>query len=321
MTREPPRSDRPSRPVDLQVEAVAGAGPQGVRAAGAVLWRRACGRVEVAVVHRPRYDDWSLPKGKINPGEHPLAAAAREVREETGHAVALGRPLGRQRYVVADAAGQVVPKVVHYWAGRALDGEHEPGTEVDALAWLDPGEAVARLSYPRDRELLAAFTGAEVDTVPVVLLRHAHAVGRSGWDGVDDDRPLTPRGRAQSVALVAVLAALGPLRVLSSPARRCLETLTPYAESSASPAHLEPRLSREAGAGQAPSEVAVEALRAAATGVGTLLCTHREDLAGLLAPLAAAGLSTVPASLGTAEVLVAHVDATGRVLVAQKHQP
>lgn len=315
-----PRTWLPAGPADPQVEPVPDSGPEGVRAAGAVLWRRVGDGVEVALVHRPRYGDWSLPKGKLEPGEHPLAAAAREVWEETGYRVALGRPLGAQRYPVSTADGRTVPKIVHYWAGRALDGVHVPGAEVDALHWLAPEEAAARLSYPRDRELLTSFTAVDVDTTAVVLLRHAHAVGKSRWKKPDVERPLSTRGRGQAAALVGVLVALGPLQARSSPAQRCLETIAPYAERAEAAVVADSRLAREAGEGGGPAEVAVEALRAAAAGTGTLLCTHREDLPGLLIALGEAGLPGAPTGLGKAGVLVAHVDAAGRVLVAQHHR-
>lgn len=126
-----------------------------VRAAGAVLWRRrADAEVEVAVIHRPRYDDWSLPKGKLDPGETALEAALREVFEETGQAARPGASLGEVRYVQR-RGGRPREKVVSYWVMEALGGEHVPGDEVDALRWLPPAAAAELLSYPHDRALLA----------------------------------------------------------------------------------------------------------------------------------------------------------------------
>mgnify|MGYP000173943364 CR=1 FL=1 len=115
-------------------------------AAGGLL-RRADDRL--AVVHRPRYDDWSLPKGKPEPGESLAATAARELREETGCDVVLGSFAGRYGYV-ADG-----PKAVLLWHAVPVElGAFEPGDEVDDLAWLPPTEAVARLTYPNERALV-----------------------------------------------------------------------------------------------------------------------------------------------------------------------
>jgi len=126
-----------------------------VRAAGGVLIRD--GRV--ALVHRPKYDDWSLPKGKLNEGETWEDAAVREVREETGYNVALHDELSSVEYT--DPKGR--PKTVRYWRMEPLAGEFEPNDEVDELQWMTPDEAVERLSYDHDRELvlMAAHQAAE----------------------------------------------------------------------------------------------------------------------------------------------------------------
>lgn len=128
-----------------------------ILAAGCVLWRPdATGRgVEIALVHRPKYGDWSHPKGKLKRGETLRECALREVREETGHSCELGARLPTLRYPVN---GQ--PKEVSYWAARALDGAFAPSHEVDALLWLPPAAARARLTQLRDRELLDALLAA-----------------------------------------------------------------------------------------------------------------------------------------------------------------
>ena len=128
-----------------------------VRAAGGVLVRPgADGAVEVAVIHRPKYGDWSLPKGKLGDGEGFEQAALREVEEETGMRAELGRELSSVSY--RDRKGRT--KMVRYWLMRARDGEFRPGPEVDELRWLDPEAAQALLSYEHDaplvREALAA---------------------------------------------------------------------------------------------------------------------------------------------------------------------
>ena len=133
-----------------------------IRAAGGVLWRPAetpSGEpgVEVTVIHRPRYDDWSLPKGKLAPGESEVDAAVREVLEETGFRVRIGRPLGESRYLkVTDGVEQL--KVVHWWAMQAVSGAFVPNVEVDQLSWLSLDAASARLGRDSERVVLERFT-------------------------------------------------------------------------------------------------------------------------------------------------------------------
>ncbi|WP_411084600.1 NUDIX hydrolase [Streptomyces sp. cmx-18-6] len=128
-----------------------------VLAAGCVLWRRAPagGGVEVCLVHRPRWDDWSFPKGKLKRGEDPLAAAVREVLEETGHHCAPGHRLPTARYLVDGR-----PKEVAYWAAEATGGAFIANDEVDRVLWLSPEAARTRLTQPRDREQLTALLPA-----------------------------------------------------------------------------------------------------------------------------------------------------------------
>jgi 8-oxo-dGTP diphosphatase len=126
-----------------------------VEAAGGLVVRERGDLVEVAVVHRPRYDDWSLPKGKLAPGEDWAAAALREVEEETGLRCELGEEVGRVRY--RDRKGR--PKQVRWWRMRPLEGEFVPGDEVDELRWLEPAEALVLLDYEQDRELIRRTLG------------------------------------------------------------------------------------------------------------------------------------------------------------------
>ncbi|WP_037678712.1 NUDIX hydrolase [Streptomyces griseus] len=125
-----------------------------VRAAGCVLWRRSSvdGELEVCLVHRPKYDDWSHPKGKLKRGEDPLVGALREVEEETGYRAVPGAGLPTVRYL---ANGR--PKQVRYWAAEALEGVFSPTGEVDRILWLPPSTARARLTQPRDRTLVDAL--------------------------------------------------------------------------------------------------------------------------------------------------------------------
>jgi len=128
-----------------------------VLAAGCVLWRRSPfdGEVEICLVHRPKYDDWSHPKGKLKRGEEPLAGALREVGEETGYTAAPGARLPTARY---EANGR--PKQVTYWAAEAADGAFVPNREVDRILWLSPASARHRLTQPRDKELVDALLDA-----------------------------------------------------------------------------------------------------------------------------------------------------------------
>ncbi|MEG3631984.1 NUDIX hydrolase [Streptomyces poriticola] len=130
---------------------------QPVQAAGCVLWRRSPvpGEPEICLVHRPKYDDWSHPKGKLKRGEAPLAGALREVAEETGHTAVPGAELPTSSYL---AAGR--PKQVRYWAAEAVSGTFVPGREVDRILWLTPVAARARLTQPRDRTLVDALLAA-----------------------------------------------------------------------------------------------------------------------------------------------------------------
>ena len=125
-----------------------------VQAAGGIVWRRRSGRsTEVLLVHRPKYDDWTFPKGKLTPGESHEAAARREVEEETGLRVELGPEVATSTY--NDSLGR--PKLVRYWAMEAEGGEFRANAEVDEARWVTLAEASDMLSYERDRAVLASL--------------------------------------------------------------------------------------------------------------------------------------------------------------------
>jgi 8-oxo-dGTP pyrophosphatase MutT (NUDIX family)/phosphohistidine phosphatase SixA len=246
-------------------------------AAGAVVWRPAFvhrNGVEICLVHRPRYDDWSLPKGKLDDGEHVLACAVREVEEETGHRVVLGRPLPTQHYEVNG-----VPKRVHYWAARADDKAAEwIGTkEIDEVEFLPAADAVRRLTHPRDAAVAAALFDNDVRTVPFVVLRHAEAHERESWDGPDKLRPLNECGARDARLLVAPFKALGLTRVISSDAVRCVDSVRPYVDATGAQLELEAVLSEETY--QAHPLGAEKLTRALlAYGAPTVVCSHRPVL-------------------------------------------
>ena len=127
-----------------------------VRAAGGLVWRFGTGGVELALVHRPAYDDWSFPKGKLSEGESELDAAIREVEEEVGVRCLIGRDVGTISYV--DGKGR--PKTVRYWEMRLADGDElAPANEVDEARWVPIEHAAEMLTYEHDRALLHRFRG------------------------------------------------------------------------------------------------------------------------------------------------------------------
>lgn len=199
--------------------------PTRIRAAGGVAWRPAATGVEVCLVHRPRYGDWSLPKGKLDAGEHPLHAAVREIAEETDVQAV---PQVRLPTVHYRSEGQ--PKAVDHWSMRAVaTGGFQPDTEVDEVRWLPVDTAVRLVSYPHDAEVLAAFAALPPVTGTALLVRHAHAGKRGTSTGPDDGRSLDGQGWAQARALAGLIALVRPVRLLSASARRCVQTLDPAA--------------------------------------------------------------------------------------------
>ena len=185
--------------------------------AGAVAWRPGRdGEPEILLVHRSKYDDWSLPKGKTEPDEPLPVTAAREVLEEGGARLALGRRLASVRYNVGGR-----PKRVHYWAARVLSvDEHAvPNSEVDEVTWVTAARAVDKVSYAHDHGVLADFAARSPRTVPLILLRHSKAVAKHGWKRTDAARPLDDSGRSDAKALADLLACFASRpRLISSPA-------------------------------------------------------------------------------------------------------
>jgi 8-oxo-(d)GTP phosphatase len=195
-----------------------------VLAAGAVLWRPGRHGVELALVHRPKYDDWSFPKGKLDAGETMPFAAVREIAEETGQESRLGPLLGDVRYAVPEGG-----KLVRYWAAEARGGEFTPGEETDELRWLDPASAAELLSYPHDLDILHRFTHVGPPVSVIALVRHGKAGSRGQWDGDDAARPLSGSGQEQAWQLDGLLGLFGPDRVLTAPPVRCRDTVVPLA--------------------------------------------------------------------------------------------
>ncbi len=249
-----------------------------IEAAGGVLWRSAEGGVgvEIALVHRPKYDDWSVPKGKLFTDEHSLVGAIREVEEETGYAGRLGRPLGEVRY-----AKDGSPKRVRYWAVEALHGTFVSGDEVDQLMWLPPKEAMLHLSPDRDRPIVEAFMADVRPTRSCVVVRHGSAGERSAWNGDDRERPLDQLGHRQALSLMPVLDVLGVRRVLSADVLRCLDTVGPYAAERKLTVESEPLLS-ESGYSASPEAAADRLVEVLRGGESVVLCSQGKTIPPLL---------------------------------------
>jgi len=294
-----------------------------IRAAGGVVWRRGAdgenGGVEVAVIHRPRYDDWSLPKGKLAPGEPEVEGAVREVLEETGFHVRVGRPLGETRYT--KTVGRATrPKVVRWWAMQAVAGTFSPTREVDDLHWLPLDAAERRLTRDTDRELLGRFAHGPAPTRTLLLVRHARAGSRSAWDGDDRDRPLDACGQAQADELVRLLARFDVEAVWSPGLRRCADTVAPFADAFDLPVREAEVMSWAGYFGH--EDEAIELLRSDHLSRDVVFCSQGEVIPDLLARVAAADQLDLPRPIVAAKGSTWALTATGgRVLTAEYFAP
>ena len=193
-----------------------------IQAAGAVLWRKSDKlKLEIAIIHRPRYNDWSLPKGKVESGESHISAGYREIQEETGYESTFGPEIGTVVYKLEGA-----PKEVRYWAAAATVKTGTPNPqEVDEVLWLEPMKAKEKLTNKDDRAIVDFFLEFGADTFPIILLRHAKALKRTDWDGDDGDRPLEHRGQLQAKRLLPIYLPYGISEVHTSDSLRCIETI------------------------------------------------------------------------------------------------
>jgi 8-oxo-dGTP pyrophosphatase MutT (NUDIX family) len=285
-----------------------------VTAAGAVVF--GSGR-RVLLVHRPKYDDWSFPKGKVDRGEHVTGTAVREVAEETGVHVRLGVPLDPQHYPVLRGE-----KTVHYWVGRAIsryDVERfRANAEVDRVAWVDVDLAAKRLTYPHDVGTLEQALERRRKTRTLVVVRHAGARARRTWKGDDRLRPLLRTGATQAQRLVPILGAYDARHLLSSSSTRCVQTLEPYAATTGWKLATDDRLSEEDASSRRVRRVMDDVLAALvarpASAGAVVVCSHRPVIGDLLEAVG------VPEQrLETAEALVMHLRA-GAVVAVEKHR-
>jgi 8-oxo-dGTP pyrophosphatase MutT (NUDIX family)/phosphohistidine phosphatase SixA len=267
--------------------------PGDVLAAGAVVLRKDL----VLLVHRPRYDDWSFPKGKLDRGELSPVAAVREVGEETGVRIRLGSPLSPQRYPSGTRM-----KTVSYWHGRVV-GDHDVGgylvnNEIDDVEWVPLDKARRRLSYRFDKETLDEALATEWRTQALIVLRHGQAFSRKAWRKDDRQRPLLSTGRAQIQRLTPLLAAYGPTRLVTSSSLRCVQSLTPYAAFSGWPLQQTDGLSEEDATAGSVLDVVDDLLHGKESAV---LCTHRPVLPSVLDAI---GVET--GKLAPGELVVVH---------------
>ena len=304
--------------------------PAPVLAAGALAWREKGDRVQVLLVHRPRYDDWSIPKGKLDKGETFPAAAVREVAEETGYRVRLHRPLPASVYLLPDGR----TKIVQYWTAtvraKVRPGPMDRG-EIDEVRWVPLDEAENLVTRQGDQvplDALRRFLEAdELTTAPIIIQRHGAAVSRSKWRKGEDLRPLNSKGRKQAQALPPLLDAFDPASVVSSPWQRCLATVEPLATLEGLKVRKKSELT-EAGHAEHPSRTAAVIERVLREARPTVVCTHRPVLPTVIDTVravsqhgAALELPREDPFLAAGEALLLHITPGGTVVAIERHLP
>ena len=261
-----------------------------VYAAGAICWREEKGRLQVAIIHRARYNDWGWPKGKVDPDETLPETAVREIKEETGLSIRLGVNLGAQHYKLPNGKD----KEVHYWAAKVTDkalkaSTFKPSEEVAKVDWMTPDEAAKVLSYEHDKEFLEKLVLLHaqelLDTKPFIVLRHGKATPRDEWDKGEETRPLLPAGKRQAKALKSLLRAWGAKRIVSSPWERCRSTVAPYAEARDVDVEYSEHLT-EAGNKKTPASTLKVIHKLVQDGRSTIVCSHRPALPTILEEIA-----------------------------------
>ncbi|MFI8633565.1 NUDIX domain-containing protein [Microbacterium sp. NPDC077663] len=305
-----------------------------VYAAGGVVWRMVEGKLLVLAIHRTKYRDITLPKGKVDPGETLAETAVREIFEETGIRVHLGVPVGISKYRLPSKR----TKIVHYWSTEATEdairaSSFVPNREIAAIEWLTPKKALERLSYPVDVEILENFLRLVDDgvlaTFPIVVLRHGKATPREDWKGKDAARPLTDRGKRQAKAAVGPLRSFGIRRVVTSDAVRCVDTVAPLAKALGRDIRRTDLLSQDAWEDGHADVRAVVGKRVRSR-KSAVLCSHRPVIPTILSELALATGSLKGSYIESAADLevggfsVAHLSATNPgsgIIAIETHPP
>jgi len=281
-----------------------------IEAAGVVLIRPST-EPKVLVIHRAHRADWSLPKGKLEPGENAAAAAVRETLEETGYSVKVQLPLTPVRYQIGDQS-----KIVYYWSATELDFDETavPNSEVDELRWVTLKEASELLSYKHDlTTVVEALAVSQPGIRTAVVARHAISVIRESFEGDDLQRPLASNGMLQTNQIAEVLGAYGVTKLISSPAIRCQQTVQPYADLKQLSLELDPILLEE---NSAFDEIRWRELLNQPQ--LTAFCTHRPviDAIAQFEPEAQNLLAELP----PAAIVVLSWDQTGELISAERHQ-
>ena len=280
-----------------------------VRAAGGIVFRSGAEGRQVALVHRPRYDDWTFPKGKLVDGEDDETAAVREVEEETGLRCRIGRHVGAVTYL--DSRGR--PKVVRYFEMLPDGGLFAPSAEVDELRWVPVADAGDVLSYGHDRRMFRRALSMVPASV-VYVVRHGKAGRREGWEGPDEERPLTRRGRRQARRLVERFQGLDVERILSSPFVRCVETVEPLAAARGIEVERTAELAE-----RAELEDAL-ALLGSLPHLPTVICGHGTEIQEVIERLEDSG-ATVEGSRGIAKGSVWVLEREDGAFVSARYLP
>lgn len=302
-------------------------GPQLVQAAGAVCWRLQDERLQLLVVHRPKYDDWSWPKGKLALHESAPTGCVRELEEETGLTVALGVPLPAMSYTLNDNR----PKHVSMWAAHVPHDVPAPPRpqEVDTVEWVDADEAQGRLTRRSERiqgrAVMEHARASTLQTWPLVLVRTGFSYPRRSWRGGDKERPLVDAGHRQARDLAVILRAWAPERVWCSPATRCVDTVRIFCGTSNTPLKPQKCLT-EKNFSTHPQKVAGLVRRIWQKERAAVVCTSEPVIAAILQTLPdrvdshSTGTINIPSVLAPGEVLVAHVStASGQIVATESH--
>ncbi|MDO4252408.1 MAG: NUDIX hydrolase [Rothia sp. (in: high G+C Gram-positive bacteria)] len=257
-----------------------------VTAAGCLVWRYKNDQLEVLLIHRPHYDDWSWPKGKQDRGETIAETAIREVREEVNLKVSLGVPLAVTHYKVKQGS-----KDVYYWAAQ-VPANARPSAdkkEVDQLRWVTSSKAASLLTNSSDllplKHLEKLWQQGDLLTRPVVIVRHAKAKPRSSWSAAEGERPLAATGKRQALAVCRLLAAWSPERIYSSPWVRCMQTIISYNKDTGVPIKEKSAIT-EAAHKRHPKRAAKVVAALFDKDYPVALCTHRPVLPTVLQVLA-----------------------------------